>query len=176
MASDRFPYDLPAFDAMVTLVQETKPSWRIQRDYVRFQDVQFQPTAEIPGRTYIEMIDMLANAKRPLVYRRLDLGIVLGNNYTITLTGVPTPRAIAKEVNRTKLMFLDEDTVDFSTTPIGDGITTFQYTLEAKPGAYVYYGSTNLIVQIAQIPTNARLLEGGDLRLLEAGDTRLLDG
>lgn len=175
MATDRFPYDMPSFDALVKLVQDTKPTWRVETGFVGFGDIFHSPTPDVPGRTYIEMENKLVQKKHWFIYRRLDLAIVLGATPTITIMGTATPRAIAEEINRSRGMYLTGDDVDFSKEVLGGKLSTFTYTLKAKPGSFVYYGQTTVTVNIATVSPYARYLEDGSVRLDESGEVRELE-
>lgn len=173
MASDRFPYDLPSFKAMVELVQRTKPEWRAVAEYVRFMDLEHWPTLALPGRSFIEMENLLTRKKHFFMFKRLDMAVVLANT-SIQLNVPPTQRAIVDEINRTKGMFLGEIDTDYLTTRVGGGNSAFIYTLKAKPTSYVYYGQAQIAVNLEHV-VNARLLEDGSPRLLENSETRLLE-
>jgi hypothetical protein len=175
MATDRFPYDMPSFDALVKLVQDTKPTWRVETGFVGFGDIFHSPTPDVPGRTYIEMENKLTQKKSWFKYRRLDLAIVLGSTPTITVLEAATPRVIAEEINRSRGMLLTDADVDFSDEVLGGKLSTFTYTLKAKPGSFVYYGQTTVTVNIATVSPYARYLEDGSVRLDESGEVRELE-
>lgn len=178
MISDRFPYDLPSFEALVRLVQETKPQWNVRAGFVKFGDLYASPTPELPGRTFIEMEDLYNQTKYWFVYRRLNFALVSSlPKAKITIHGKATPKSIAEEINRSRKMFLGPQDVDFSNEDVAHGRTTFTYTLKALPLSYVYYGQTDLTIEVIANTTveNARLLEDGSYRLLEDGTIRVLE-
>lgn len=176
MASDRFPYDRPSFQALVELARREKPNDQIEEGFVLFGDMFFGPTEGTPGRTFIEMFNQKTQLKRWFVFRRLDFNRVLGPNPTITLIGKITPANIAKEINRSREMYLDYTDVDFGSEVLADGSEPFTYVLKALPGSYVYYGQATITVNAIPVQDGVRLLEDGTERTLEDGTTpRLLE-
>lgn len=158
------------------MIRETPKHQHIESEYVSFEDLFFSPTTEIPGRTYIEMIDNKAGGiKDWFVLRRLDLKTVLGQNSIVRIIGQPSPAAIAEEINRSRNMLFGPDDISFSTNPIITTEEEFSYNLTAMTGSYAYYGSCTLIVQIISGAEDTRLLEDGSLRLIEDGETRQLE-
>ena len=173
--SDRFPYNLPSRAALCRLIRE-KPIYRnIKDDLVTFEDMYHAPVAGVPGRTFIEMIDLSTQIKSWLVFRRLDLKIAVAPNTTINIIGQPTPKAIAEEINRSRGMTFGPDDISFSTTPLVGAGDQVEYTLKAMLGSYAYYGECTILVNIVGRPGNARLLEDGSERLLEDGTGRQLE-
>ena len=173
--SDRFPYNLPSRAALCRLIRE-KPIYRdIKDDLVTFEDMFHAPVGGVPGRTFIEMIDLSTQIKSWFVFRRLDLKMALTKNSTIKIIGTPTPKAIAEEINRSRGMTFGPDDISFSTTPLvvkGDQV---EYTLKAMLGSYAYYGECTITVSIVTPPGSTRLLEDGSERLLEDGTVRQLE-
>lgn len=173
--SDRFPYNLPSRAALCRLIRE-KPIYRnIKDDLVTFEDMYHAPVEGVPGRTFIEMTDLSTQIKSWLVFRRLDLKIAVAPNSTINITGTPTPKAIAEEINRSRGMTFGPDDISFSTTPLVVKDDQIEYTLKAMLGSYAYYGECTITVNMITRPGSARLLEDGSERLLEDGTVRQLE-
>lgn len=176
ITTDRFPYDMPSRDALVKQVNID-----LGRDYkpnqVSFEDMFFAPLPAIPGRTFIEMTNRLTGLKEFFVYRRLDLANTkaLGKNTRIRIVGLPTPAAIANEINRSRQMTFGPDDISFSTVVINEKGPTFTYRLKAMTGSYAYYGETDIIVDVLEGSPFARFLEDGEYRLTEAGVIRELE-
>lgn len=174
--TDRFPYDMPARDALVAQVNKD-----LKRNYkpsqVSFEDMFFAPLPAIPGRTFIEMTDHLTGLKFPFVYRRLELNHqkALGTNTRITVLGRPTPASIANEINRSRKMTFGPDDISFSNTVLPNTEDTFVYRLKAMTGSYAYCGETDIIVEVVEANPYARYLEDGDPRLMETGEIRELE-
>lgn len=175
MASDRFPYDLPSREAMVRLIQETFPKFGLEKRYAKLGRPFFQPTADIPGRTFIEVENTIKNVKANYVYRRLDLGVTFPNGLEIAVTGPITPRSVAQEINRAyEMQFGPEDVpyFDFMLVPIGISVV---YRMRALSDSLVWFGDVLVTVHPADIPSNARLLEDGRVRYLEDGEVRIME-
>lgn len=175
MAEDRFPYNLPSRKALVELARREKPNDNIQDDFVFFGDMFFGPVPGTPGRTFVEMENQLTKVKRWFVYRRLDFARVLGPNPIITVVGKVTPASIAKEINRSREMYLDYTDVDFGADVLHVGGEPYEYILKALPGSYVYYGQAKITVNPIPVVDDVRLLEDGTERLLEDGTQRMLE-
>lgn len=175
--SDRFPYDLPSRAALCRLIRETSKHKNIKDEFVSFEDMFYSPTTQIPGRTYIEMVDNLTSIKDWFVLRRLSLSHpdCLGPNPSIKLSGIATPATIAEEINRSRKMSFGPDDISFSTTIINHRDDIFEYELTAMTGSYAYYGSTKVQVEMVEGNQYSRLLEEGSYRLLEDGDIRELE-
>lgn len=176
--SDRFPYNLPSRAALCRLIRE-KPIYRnIKDDQVTFEDMFHAPVEGVPGRTFIEMIDLLRQVKSWFVFRRLDLKISLVQNSTIKISGPPTPKAIAEEINRSRGMTFGPDDLSFSDSVIEGVGDNFVYELNAMLGSYAYFGSCLLNIEVLGGTQGDRLLEtssGGIVRLLENGEGRELE-
>lgn len=175
--SDRFPYNLPSRRALVELVRRSENKPDLRDDYVTFEDLFFSPTVVEPGRTYIEMVDKLTPIKRWFEFRRLDLSDprCLGPSVSILLQGDPTPANIALEINRSRLMNLDQSDVSFSDEIIAYTGNSFEYTMPALTGSYVFYGSTK--IQVTVIPTSrwTRYKENNAIRYTEENIERELE-
>lgn len=174
--SDRFPYDMPSREALVTQVNiDLKRNYKPNQ--VTFEDMFFAPLPAIPGRTFIEMIDRTNGVKSYFVYRRLDLAHpkALGTNTRIKVFGLPTPASIATEINRSRKMTFGPDDVSFSTTVINTTDDVFVYRLKAMTGSYAYFGETDIIVEVVEANPWSRYLEDGDFRLMESGQVRELE-
>lgn len=175
--SDRFPYNMPSRAALVELVRRSENRPNLRDQDVTFEDIFFSPSQLEPGRTYIEMVDRLAQKKYWYVYRRLNLGdpACLGQDLNIKIMGDPTPAAIAAEVNRSMGMTFGPDDVSFSTDyiPVTEG--RFEYEMHAMTGSYAYFGKTRLIVDVIPASRLTRYLENGRIRYLENGIQRLLE-
>lgn len=176
ITNDRFPYNMPAREALVKQVN-TDLRRNYKPEQVSFEDMFFAPLPAIPGRTYIEMTDRLTGRKEFFVYRRLDLAHpkALGMNTKITILGLPTPASIAKEINRSRKMTFGPDDISFSTVVINTKDDLFVYRLKAMAGSYAYFGETDILVEVIAVNPFARYLEDGDPRLLETGDIRELE-
>lgn len=175
MASDRFPYDLPPFRAMVRLIQETYPAFKLTEENAKFSDVFFDPTPDIPGRTFVQVENTILNVKESYVYRRLDLGITFSLGLNIAVNGAITPRSIAEEINRSHGMALDKTDVSWSNIPLVPIGGSVVYRMRALPGSHVWYGETLVTVVPASIPVNARRFEDGQVRYTEDGTIRILE-
>ncbi|AEH03585.1 virion structural protein [Pseudomonas phage PhiPA3] len=173
--SDRFPYNLPSREALVRLIRETSKHTGIQSDYVSFEDLFYSPTAQVPGRTYIEMEDHIGAVKDWFVFRRLDMATVLGNNTILQLTEAPTPAAVATEINRSRNMQFGPDDLSFSTDVIPHSENEFIYTVRAMTGSYAYYGSVDVTIRLVGGSPYARVLEDGTFRYTEDGNLRELE-
>ncbi|WDS62246.1 virion structural protein [Pseudomonas phage D6] len=176
ITTDRFPFDTPSRDALVAQVNHD-----LKRNYkpnqVSFEDMFFAPLPAIPGRTFIEMTNLLTGLKEFFVYRRLDLAHpkVLGTSTRIKIVGLPTPANIAAEINRSRKMSFGPDDISFSTVVIENSEASFVYRLKAMTGSYPYYGETDIIVDVIDANPFARYLEDGDMRQLENGEIRELE-
>ncbi len=167
--SDRFPYNLPARAALVELVRRDENRPDLRDDYVTFEDLFFSPSLVEPGRTYIEMIDLLTSHKDWFEFRRLDLADnrCLGPSINIVIQGNPTPANIALEINRSRKMMFGESDVSFSDELIAYTGETFEYDFTALSGSYAYYGTTK--VNVTVIPTSqwTRYEEDNVIRITE---------
>ncbi len=172
--SDRFPYNLPSRAALCVEIRKLSRYANVEDKYVTFEDMFFSPTANVPGRTYIEMVDLKSNAKGWFVYRRLDLKVALGANPVIRLSGDITPKAIAEEINRSRGMTFGADDLSFSTEPLYFVDGYLEYTLKAMTGSYAYFGSVTVSIEDAGYASRLRLLEDRTPRQLESGEYRLL--
>lgn len=176
--SDRFPYNLPSRAALCRLIRE-KPIYRnIKDDQVTFEDMYHSPVEGVPGRTFIEMVNLTDQIKSWFVFRRLDLKIALKQDSQITIQYPPTPRAIAEEINRSRGLTLGPDDISFSDTIIANVGTNFKYTVQAMLGSYVYFGDCTLEIEVITKAGGERLLEtasGGFPRILEDGTLRVLE-
>lgn len=174
--SDRFPYNLPSREALCVEVRKLPQHARIEDRYVTFEDMIFSPTQRVPGRTYIEMVDLVTSTKSWHVYRRLDLSIALEPIVYIAIIGDVTPKIIAEELNRSRGMTFGPDDLSFSNEyiyPVGGKV---EYELEAMVGSYAYYGQCTLIIDVFTSTDGIpRIEEDGDYRLLEDGTIRLLE-
>lgn len=175
--SDRFPYNLPSREALVELVRRSEHRPDLKDEYITFEDLFFSPSAMEPGRTYVEMIDKVANHKDWFEFRRLDFADrrCLGPSVSIKVMGDPTPANIATEINRSRLMNLGPSDVSFSDEVIPVMGTTFEYEFTALTGSYVYYGKTLIQVEIIPISQWTRYLESSAIRYTEEGVTRELE-
>lgn len=175
--SDRFPYDRPSREALVELVRRDENRPDLRDDYVTFEDLFFSPTVVEPGRTYIEMIDLISSVKRWFEFRRLDLADrrCLGPQISIRVQGDATPANIAAEINRSRKMEFGPSDVSFSDELIPHTGTTFEYDLVALTGSYAYFGTTKVLVEV--IPTSrwSRYKEDGGIRYTEEGVERELE-
>lgn len=176
MADDRFPYNLPGRQALVRLINETYPSYRLDVAYTDFKPPFFSPTIQTPGRTFIQAENTEINADFWFVFRRLDLGILFPQNVEILVDGVITPRKIVEEINRSYDMSFDEEDVLMSNTQLVPlGHSAF-YRMRSKAGSFVWYGSALIEVGPLHPPENARTLEDGvTFRFLENGDLREME-
>ena len=173
--SDRFPYNLPSRAALCRLIRENPTYKDITDDLVTFEDLFHSPTSDVPGRTFLEMIDLRKQYKSWFIYRRLGLDLVLGKNSTISLMDIPSPASIAAEINRSRGMTFGPDDISFSTVPLVVKDNQIEYTLKAMLGSYAYYGECTITVNMVTRPGSARLLEDGSERLLEDGTIRQLE-
>jgi hypothetical protein len=175
-STDRFPYNMPARDALVRQVSEDMRR-EFKPELVSFEDMFFAPLPAVPGRTFIEMTDFTTGIRDFYVYRRLDLANqkALGTNTRIKVKGRPTPASIAEEINRSRKMTFGPSDISFSTAVIETREDVFTYRLKALTGSYAYYGETDIIVEIISVDPFARLLEDGAVRLLEDGEIRELE-
>lgn len=174
--SDRFPFDQPSREALVTQINiDLKRNYKPNQ--VTFEDIFFAPLPAVPGRTFIEMVDLLTGVKSFFVYRRLDLGHqkALGQNTRIKVMGPPTPASIAAEINRSRKFALGPDDVSFSNVAIQHTEDVFVYRLKAMTGSYAYYGEAPITVEVMDSTPFARRLEDGDNRLMESGQIRELE-
>lgn len=179
---ERFPYNLPSRQAMVALVQETKPEWRIYDTNVEFNSIRHVPMAGSPGRTFIEVVNRDLGVTRPYFYRRLDLAVTMEPSLTIPAPrgdiGI-SPREIVEYLNAEYGLRLGRFDVDMSDRKIHPrtGEETRNYILRALPGSYVWFGEVEVLLEYdtGDIPDNVRLLESGSVRLLEDGGFRLLE-
>lgn len=173
--SDRFPYDLPSREALCVEIRKISRYKYIEDNLVTFEDMYFSPTRQMPGRTFIEMVDLKTNIKSWFVYRRLDVNIALGSSPIIVLTGDITPKAIVEEINRSRNMHFKEDDFDMSLEKILPTENEYIYTLKTLSGSYAYYGKVDVTIRTTKVPLNVRLLEDGSTRFLESGDYRTLE-
>lgn len=172
--SDRFPYNMPPRAALVELVRRTENKPGLRDEYVTFEDLFYSPTDVEPGRTYIEMVDLLTSHKYWYEFRRLDLENprCLGPVVNIRLQGEPTPANIALEINRARKMQFGPSDVSFSDELIPYVGNSFVYEMRALSGSYVFYGKTRVVVEV--IPTSrwTRYEEDGVTRLTEQNIVR----
>lgn len=176
ITTDRFPFDMPARDALVEQVnKDLKRNYKPEQ--VSFEDMFFAPLPAIPGRTFIEMTDHITGLKSFFTYRRLDLAHpkALGTNTKITVLGRPTPASIANEINRSRKMTFGPDDISFSTVVVSNEEVSFVYRVKAMTGSYAYFGETDIIVEVVEANPWARYLEDGDPRLMETGEIRELE-
>jgi hypothetical protein len=181
VAELRFPYDLPSFEAFIELIRRDRPSEEINPDMLVFGDFFFSPTEEEPGRSFIEMTNLLTGKKRWFVWRRLDINVVL-REYTldnepyvrINLTGEITTAKIVNEINRQFNMHLNHDDVAVSHKPLTTN-TVSVWTMYMLPNSYAYYGYVPIYVNTTPDELGLRLLEDGTVRLLENGTPRRLE-
>lgn len=174
--SDRFPYNLPSREALCVEIRKLARYVRIEDRYVTFEDMVFSPTVNVPGRTYLEMVDLKTSIKSWFVYRRLDLSIALGPDIYIYIVGKVSPKTIAQEINRSRGMVFGADDISFSDEELVPVSNIVEYRLEAMMGSYAYYGHCNVTVEV--IPpsgTIPRLEEDGTVRLLENGFIRTFE-
>lgn len=175
--SDRFPYNMPSREALVELVRRSENRPNLRDDYITFEDLFFSPTALEPGRTYIEMIDLLTSHKDWYEFRRLDFADnrCLGPAISIIVQGEATPANIALEINRSRKMKFGESDVSFSDELIPYTGNTFDYDFTALSGSYAYYGTTK--VRVTVVPTSkwTRYTENGRIRYTEAGIEREIE-
>ena len=177
----RFPFDLPSRQALIELIRRDRPSENLSDDHVLFEDLYFTPSEEEPGRTYIEMTNLKTGKKRPFLFRRLDINIIL-REYTlaeepyvrIELDGVITTAKIVDEINRKFNMHLNYDDVEVSYQPLTKRLNTV-YTLIMLAGSFAYYGFVPIYVNTTPEELGLRLLEDGTVRLLENGTPRRLE-
>lgn len=173
---ESFPYDLPGSRAIVALLQKTRPLLDVREGLVLFEDLRHSPTEEMPGRSFIEVINQWTNIKSFFAFRRLDLGKTLGNGIVrIVVVGDITPKAIALEINRSRNRFLEAIDVDFSNSAVFTGRGKHTYIMKALPSSYVYYGQAIIEVESVAFNPYARLLEDGTPRQLETGVIRVLE-
>jgi hypothetical protein len=172
--SDRFPYNLPSREALVRLAREDTNE-DIQSEHVNFEDMFFSPRPEIPGRTFIEMVNNRTKHKFWFVYRRLDMALVIGPNAHFKIDGLPTPANIAHEINRSRNMTFGPDDISFSNTVINATDDIFTYRLKAMTGSYAYFGEVDIEIELVGGNQYARFLETGEYRLTEAGLVREFD-
>lgn len=175
MATDRFPYDLPSREALVTLIQHHRPNWDVQSNTVDFDPPFYSPTMETPGRTFIEVYLLDKGVKAWFGYRRLDIGIALGERISITVDGEITSNKIVQEINRTRNMQFGPDDVFMTDRVLGEAGSALLYRMRAKKGSHVWYGSTIIEIAPEIVDEYARLTELGELRLTEDGETRVLE-
>lgn len=175
--SDRFPYNRSARAALVELIRRSDNRPDLRDDYVTFEDMFFSPTQLEPGRTYIEMIDLITSHKDWYEYRRLDLADnrCLGPAISIIVQGNATPANIAREINRSRKMHFGESDVSFSDEIIPHTGNNFEYDFTALSGSYAYYGVTKVSVTV--IPTSqwTRYKEDDAIRYTEEGIERELE-
>ncbi|MNX53125.1 hypothetical protein D3C86_838160 [compost metagenome] len=177
----RFPFDLVGRSALIELIRRDRPSDHLSDEYVLFEDLYFTPSEEEPGRTYIEMTNLKTGKKRPFLYRRLDINVVL-REYTpvdepyvrLELDGDITTAKIVDEINRKFNMHLNYDDVEVSYQPLTKRLNTV-YTLIIRPGSFAYYGYVPIYVNTTPEELGLRLLEDGTVRLLENGTPRRLE-
>ena len=77
LSADRFPYDRPSLQALITLVQASKPHWRVYESNVEFRELMHVPMVGNPGRTFIEVYNRDLGVKKPFFYRRLSLATAM---------------------------------------------------------------------------------------------------
>lgn len=172
--SDRFPYNLPSRDALCVEIRKIYRYAHVEDNFVTFEDMFFSPTTNVPGRTYVEMVDLKRNTKGWFVYRRLNLAVALGLNPLIRISGPVTPKAIAEEINRSRSMTFGPDDLSFSTEVLPMMNGELQYKLTAMTGSYAYFGSVNILVEDADFASKLRLFEDRYPRTLENGQYRIL--
>lgn len=175
--SDRFPYDKPARQALVELVRRSENRPDLSDEYITFEDLFFSPTLVTPGRTYIEMIDLLTGYKDWYEFRRLDLADnrCLGPSISIIVQGDATPAAIALEINRSRKMMFGESDVSFSDELIAYTGNSFEYDFTALTGSYAYFGKTKVNVTVIPTSQYTRYKEDTAIRYTENGTERLIE-
>lgn len=175
--SDRFPYNLPSREALVELVRRSENRPDLRDNYVTFEDLFFSPSLLEPGRTYIEMVDLITSHKDWFEFRRLYFADprCLGPQISIIVQGNATPANIALEINRSRKMMFGESDVSFSDELIPFTGNSFDYEFTALSGSYAYYGTTKVNVTI--VPTNrwTRYMENSGIRYTEEGAERELE-
>lgn len=175
--SDRFPYNLPSREALVELVRRSENRPDLRDNFVTFEDLFFSPTLVEPGRTYIEMVDLITSHKDWFEFRRLDLADnrCLGPTINIIVQGNATPANIALEINRSRKMSFGESDVSFSDEVIAYTGDSFDYDFTALSGSYAYYGTTK--VKVTVVPTSqwTRYTESDLIRYTEVGVERELE-
>src|SRR5690554_6951609 len=175
MAKDRFPYDLPPTQALVRLIQETHPKFKLKARSVAFEPPFHAPTPQTPGRTLIEVLNKERDVKTTFVYRRLDIGRALQHLTQLRLEGPITPTAIVEEINRSFGMYLTPDDVLFSGHVLAPYGSNLRYRLVTLPHSLVWYGEHVFDVITSEHPSGIRVLENGQPRRLEDGSYRYLD-
>lgn len=175
--SDRFPYDMPSREALVELVRQSRNRPDLRDNFVTFEDLFFSPTLVEPGRTYIEMIDLITSHKEWFEFRRLDLSDrrCLGPQISIRVQGDATPANIAEEINRSRMMVFGPSDISFSDELIPHTGNTFEYDLTAMSGSYVYYGSTKVIVEVIPVSKWTRYKEDSGIRYTEEAIEREIE-
>jgi hypothetical protein len=175
MATDRFPYDLPSREALVTLIQQSRPAWGIESHTVDFDPPYYSPTVETPGRTFIEVYMLDKGIKTWFRYRRLDISKAIGERIIISIEGDITSRKIVEKINSRRAMVFGVDDVYMTDRVLGSADTALLYRMRAKANSAVWYGSTIIEVVPANQVANARLAEDGSTRITEDGETRTLE-
>lgn len=175
MAGNRFPYNMPGHEALVTLINETYPLYDLSYHTTQFGEPFFAPVGEIPGRTYVEADDLKTGRRFWFVYRRLDIAQAFTVTPSVQIEGDITPTRIVQALNHNYGMNFGPDDVRYSDYVMADAGETTIYRVRTLPGSRVWYGEILVECNSTGLPTNVRLLESGQTRLLEDGSIRLLE-
>jgi len=167
MSNNFVEYNIESLDALIEQIKLDNPGLAIDKRYVEFGDMYADPTPAEPGRTFIEMTNLLTKHKDWYAYRRLDIALVprMRTDMPLRVKTPITAQSIVNELNRARGMALSKIDLNLSTHLTEEQCSPFVYPLEILGTSPRYYGKINL--NISPIVVNEQIMRMEDDTLMQ---------